>query len=246
VADIQGYFNPGAFDDVVDQRLLDTRGGPRKSARSQTMISGRPNTTGIVSLVVTDTSAPGYIQVLDCGADPGATSNLNADRVNQTRATLAFVRFNANGQACVYNQMATHLIADLQGYLSDGSFFEVTDTRLIDTRNLAPRAAASSTVFSGIPNRTAVVSIVATRNQGPGYVQLLPCGITPGASSNLNTDAPDQTVAGLAFVHFDSQGLACAYNEQPTDLIIDLQGYLQVGAFDDITDVRVLDSRTRQ
>ena len=246
VADLQGYFTVGAFDDVPDQRLLDTRLGPRPSARSQTTISGRPNSTAVISLVATNTTGPGYIQVLACGTTPGLASNLNADQSTQTRATLAFARFDAAGQACIFNETSVDLVADLQGYMTDGSFDDLTDQRLLDTRMAATPGEASQTMIWGRPNSTAVVAVVVTHSRGRGYVQFLDCGTKAGAASNINTDTVDQTIAGLAFIHFDAAGTACVFSEHQADLIVDLQGYMNPGAFEDIADLRLLDSRSHR
>jgi predicted esterase len=245
VADLQGYFAPLAFDDVPDSRLLDTRGGTKPRDASQTIIAGRPNSTAVVSVVITETTSAGYVQVLPCGTAPGAASNLNADGANQTRAGLAFVRFDAQGTACVFTQKAAHLVVDLQGYMTDGSFDDITDDRLLDSRLGARPAGGSSTQITGRANATGVVSIVATETGAAGYVQVLPCGAVPGAYSNLNTDGAGQTIAGLAFVHFDAQGHACLFNQADTHLVIDVQGYLADGAFVDIADERLLDTRLR-
>jgi hypothetical protein len=100
-------------------------------------------------------------------------------------------------------------------------------------------------VVRGRPERTAVVSVVADATTGPGYLQFLPCGTAPGSVSNVNTDAAGQTVAGLAFVRFDPRGEACLFTLASTHLVVDVQGYLDETSFSDITDVRLLDTRTR-
>lgn len=245
VADLQGWFAPGAFDDVPDVRLLDTRTTTRPGDGDQTVITGRPDSTGVVSLVVTETGGAGYVQVLPCGTAPGGWSNLNADAAGQTRAGLAFVRFGADGRACVFTQTSVHLVVDLQGYMADASFDDVADVRVLDTRTGPRPAAGSSTRVTGRPGSTAVLSIVATETVGAGFVQALPCGAAPGGSSNLNTDRAGQTVAGLAFVRFDAGGEACLFTQASAHLVVDVQGYLAGGAFDDVTDVRLLDTRTR-
>ena len=245
VADLQGWLASGAFDDTVDSRLLDTRPGTVPADGSQTIITGRPDSTAVVSLVATETSGAGYVQLLSCGAVAGAASNLNADAASQTRATLAFVHFDSTGQACVFTQRAADLIVDLQGYMATGSFDDLSDARLVDTRGGAAPVGGSMTQIVGRPNSTGVVMIVATETSGAGYVQALPCGTTPGEYSNLNVDRAGQTVAGLAFVRFDAQGRACLFNQRATHLVADLQGYLADGAFEDLADVRLLDTRTR-
>lgn len=243
VADLQGYFAPGAFDDIDDVRILDTRTGSRPAAGSQTEIRGRPDSTAVASLVITDTGGAGYVQVLPCGTPPGGSSNLNADAAGQTRAGLVFIRFDSAGRACVFNQTATHLVVDVQGYMDASSFDDVPDVRLLDTRKGSQPVAASRTTISGPPNSTAVVSLVVTNTIAAGFVQVLACGASAGAASNLNVGAAGETVAGLAFVHFDATGTACLYVQQPEDLVVDLQGHLAAGAFDDVVDVRLLDTR---
>ncbi len=246
VVDQQGLFAPGSFDDVADVRVLDTRGGgSRLPSGTQTAILGRPDSTAVAALVVTDTTAPGYVQVLPCGTTPGGSSNLNVDGVGQTRAGLVFIRFDASGRACVFNQTAANVIVDIQGYMATSAFDDVADTRVLDTRDGLRPTAGSLTVVSGRPNSTAVVALVATDTTAPGYVQVLPCGTAPGASSNLNVDAAGTTVAGLAFVHFDAAGRVCLFTQASTHFVVDVQGYLSDGAFEDAPDVRLLDTRTR-
>lgn len=246
VVDLQGYLADGAIDDLPDQRLVDTRGGPRPAAATKTTFRGEPNRSAVVSIVATETETGGWVQVLPCDASPGGTSNLNTDRGGQTRAALALVQFDASGTACVYNERPMHVIVDLQGYLADGAVHDIADQRLLDTRGGAqPGDGALTTVHGGEPGRSAIVSIVATQTAAAGWLQVLPCGTQPGATSNLNTDAPDQSRSGLAVVQFDATGTVCIYNQHPTHIVVDLQGYLETTAIEDVPDVRLLDTRGR-
>ena len=247
VVDLQGWFAPGALDDVPDLRVLDTRTGSAGPvpAGSQTPFSGRPGATAIVSLVAVDNAAPGYVQVVPCGSTPGGSANLNADAAGEIRSGLALVRFDGAGRACLYAQMSTHLVVDLQAYLAASSVDDVPDARLLDTRDGARPTDGSQTVFSGRPGATAAVSIVATESTGPGYLQVLPCGTLPGAAANLNVDRVGETIGGLAFIRFGDDGHACVFVQTSTHVVIDLQGYLAAGAFEDVPDVRLLDSRVR-
>jgi hypothetical protein len=72
---------------------------------------------------------------------------------------------------------------------------------------------------------------------------LLPCATPPGATSNVNVDAPGQTRAVAATVVFDPAGSACVFNQEPTDIVVDIQGYYAPGVLDDIADERILDTR---
>ncbi|MDW3213798.1 MAG: CotH kinase family protein [Ilumatobacteraceae bacterium] len=248
VADVQGYFRDGALDDVDDHRLIDSRTGRMLADGAVTTISGgRPNETGIVSLVATETSAPGFVAIIPCDAKAPTTSNLNFDRPGMTVSALAFVEFDDRGAACVFTSAATHVVADVQGYLAADAFDDVDDERLVDTRDgggPAP-AARSLTVLRGRPESVGIVSLVATQTQAPGYLQVLPCDGTPGATSNVNYDRPGATGNGLTTVEFGPEGSACVYTLAPAHIVADLQGYFVGDAFEDVPDQRLLDSRLR-
>ena len=133
---MQGYLAEDAFDDIDDQRLVDTRrgGAVAPAAGTLTELQGRADSVGIVSLVATQTQAPGYLQVLPCDATPGATSNVNYDRALATTNGLTTVEFDADGRACVYTLAPAHIVADLQGYFVGDAFEDVPDRRLLDSR----------------------------------------------------------------------------------------------------------------
>jgi hypothetical protein len=245
VADVQGYFAADALEDVPDVRLIDTRAGAKPGAASiVTITGGRPDATGLVSLVATETDGPGYFSIVDCAAPPSppATSNLNYDYPGKTVASLTFARFDSAGRICVYTHNGSHLVADVQGWMVTTAFDDVVDQRLLDTRSGA-RPPIGSITITGRPGATGVISIVATETSGPGWLQVLPCGTTPGATSNVNFDRPDAIVNGLATVKFDANGTACVYTQAATHVVVDLQGYFDPAAFDDIDDQRLLDTR---
>ncbi|MEO7398716.1 MAG: alpha/beta hydrolase [Ilumatobacteraceae bacterium] len=243
VVDLQGYLATRAFIDPSDIRLLDSRSGDAPAAGSKTVIRGRANTSAAVSIVATETTGPGWVQALSCATVPGTTSNLNIDAAGQTRAGLAIVRFDANGEACLYSTAPTHLVADLQGYFTSGAFDDVGDERILDSRDGSQAGARSSTKIHGRPDSSAFVSIVAVGTAGAGYVQVLPCNSAPGASSNLNSNQEGLTVAGAAVVRFDANGDACVFTTMSTHLVVDLQGYFSEDAFIDVVDTRLLDTR---
>ena len=258
VVDLQGYLQSDSFEDVVDERLLDTRlagfaVGVRSAATvatatrpiggSMIRYSGRANADAVIVVVAVDSGGPGYVQALACGSVPGTTSNVNTSVAHQTVSGLAIVHFDNSGNACLFTSASTHLIADLQGYLTAGSFDDTAAERLLDTRLTARVAAGSMTQLAGVAGSSAVVTITAVDSANAGYVQVLSCTATPGESSNLNTSEARQTIAATAVVQFDDQGTACLFNSFATDLVVDLQGYLAAGAFDDVVDVRLLDTR---
>jgi hypothetical protein len=203
------------------------------AAGSMTEIWGDPNGIAVLSVGVTNNTSPGYVQVLDCADTAGSYSNLNADHAGQTIASLVITRLDANGRACVYNYMATDVFVDLQGYL-DAAAFTPDARRLKDTRTTPttpPVAAGGRIKFVGKPNGIAVVSIVGTQSVQPGYLQVLPCGVTNGGWSNLNLERSGQTIANMAIVELDAKGEACVYTHGGAHMVVDLQGYLDPAAF---------------
>jgi starvation-inducible outer membrane lipoprotein len=244
--DLQGYLDPSAFTPET-RRLLDTRQPPPKlpvEAGGRISFVGRPNGLAVVSIVATQTLAPGYLQVLPCAASPGAYSNLNVDRADQTIANLAVLQLDARGESCIYTQGGGHLIVDLQGYL-DPATFTVASQRLLDTRQPPPKTplpADTRAEVVGQPNGLAVLSIIGSETRAPGYFQLLGCAETEGAYSNLNSDRAGQTRANLAIAQLDGNGKTCLHTQSGAHLIADLQGYFDPSVFTPVNQ-RILDTR---
>jgi len=235
------YYTLNGSDQV---RKITVRRSTVVPGGSKTRINGDPNGIAVVSIVAVDTRGPGYIQVLDCAATPGAYSNLNVDAPGQTVANLAIVRLDANGRGCIFNQPATDIVVDLQGYLQPSAFSTQLD-RLVDTRDTparVPVTAGGRVQVTGRANGIAVLSVIATEATGPGYLQVLPCGATPGAYSNLNVDRPGETIANLAIVQLDANGTTCVFSQSGAHVVVDLQGYLDPAAFT-VAPSRAFDSR---
>lgn len=247
IADVQGYFAEGAIDDIVDQRLIDTRSGSAVPGGSIVRVTGgRAGATGIVNLTAVRTGPIGYLSVVPCTASPDVeppTSNLNWTTPNSVVAVAGFVDFDDTGAFCLYARSETHVVADVQGYLADPSFDDIADERLVDTRSGEMPAAGSSLRITGRPGATAVLSLVAIRPTARGFIRVHDCDDTSHTTSNLNYDQPGTVVAGLATTRFDETGTACVYTDKSAHLVVDLQGYFADGAFDDIADARVLDTR---
>ena len=65
---------------------------------------------------MTEPAGPGYATVFPCGIEPPLASNLNFVG-GQTVANAAFVKVGDNGNVCIVSNQATHVIADVSGYL---------------------------------------------------------------------------------------------------------------------------------
>lgn len=247
IADVQGYFADGVIDDVPDRRLLDTRQASPIAARSTLRVTGgQPGASGIVNLTAVRTGPTGYLSVVPCslaGDVEPPTSNLNWTSPNSVIAVAAFVEFDADGAFCLYAHTATDVVVDVQGYLDQSGFDDVDDQRLLDSRSGAMLPGGSSIAITGRPGTTGVLSLVAIRPTARGFVRVHDCADVQHVTSNLNFDRPGTIVAGLATARFGDDGRVCVYTDQTTHLVVDLQGYFADGAFDDIADIRVLDTR---
>gem|GEM_PF-1232774 len=244
VVDLQGYLDDSAVDDVADIRLIDTRDlGARRAAGSQTKITGRPNSSAFVSMVAVETTTGGFLQVLPCGSTPGKFSNNNYDGANQIRSSLSVVRFDANGEACIYTHAASHIVADLQAYVADDAVDDIADVRLLDTRAGAKPAAGSVTKVRGRPNSVGIGGVVATETEAAGFLQVVPCSVEPGKNSNVNFESPGQNIVSLAMLPFDAAGEVCIYAHVATHIVVDMQASFESGSFDDIADDRLADTR---
>ena len=71
VVDLQGYL--AQFSPSTDGRILDTRSGARPTGGSFHPLVGTLVNAAFVSVTVTETGGPGYIQLMPCDTPPGAT-----------------------------------------------------------------------------------------------------------------------------------------------------------------------------
>ena len=155
-------------------------------------INGVPSdaTAVAVNLTVTTPQAPGFLTAWACGTPRPATSNLNFTW-DQTVAVSAVVAVGAGGRICVFNNVATQIIVDVQGYFATGSDYRtIAPVRLADTRESQPGAAHPAGVAlsvrvagtAGVPVGAAgvAVNVTVVDNDVAGFALVYPCD-TPQA-----------------------------------------------------------------
>jgi len=71
--------------------------------------------TAVLNVTVTEPTAAGYVTVYPCGIEPPLASNLNFVG-GQTIPNAVLTKIGSNGDVCIYNSQATHLVADVTGY----------------------------------------------------------------------------------------------------------------------------------
>lgn len=257
IADVVGWIDDGTTEGgevvpVTPARVLDTRkglGAPAGAVGSGGAVDvavsgvGGVPPTGAAAVWVSVTaiaSQPTHVTVQPTGQPLSGTSNLNA-AAGRTRANLVLVPIGAGGAIRLTNASgATHLIADVVGWVDDGTgeHGEVavqSPQRVIDTRiglgpatggagMAAPSLRRSWTSYdldgaAGLPadGATAVlVNVTLVADSAPAHASLVP-GHHEGPAvrpptSNLNV-APFQTAAVAVLVPLDANGELTVFTE---------------------------------
>lgn len=253
VVDVTGFFAPapggqaraGRFVQTVPTRLLDTRDGARPQAGSTVRVDPGLEADVIavaVNITTADTRSPGHFTAFAAGAARPESSVLNVDHPGQIRAAAAVVPVG-DGGFDIYTAGDNHVIVDITGYFTgpsapesgDGLFVGVSPTRLVDTRLPAaagggPRLWDHGTrefpLDSIVTGDVAAVAtnVTVTATEDAGHVVTMAARTKLPATSTVNYDRAQQTVANFAVVAASSRGIAAnAY--EATHLVIDVAGW---------------------
>ncbi|HEY7626334.1 MAG TPA: hypothetical protein VH761_04675, partial [Ilumatobacteraceae bacterium] len=196
----------------------------------------------VLNVTVTEAQAGGYLTVYPCGGAPPGASNLNYTP-GTTVANAVIAKVGTSGQVCIFNQSPTHLLIDVNGYFPAGSAMtSLVPGRLLDSR---PGQTTVDGQFNGIGLRPAntitavtvlnrggvsadasavVLNITATGAQAAGFLTVYPCGDPQPNASNLNYTT-GTTTANAVIAKVGTNGQVCIFNQTPTHLIIDVNGY---------------------
>lgn len=271
VVDVQGYFAPPAaggqvLTPVPPRRILDTRlvSPVPLAAGSVTRVSTgiEAGTSAVlVNLTMVDGQAPGYITADRCSALTGGPQSKSSGNhgVAAAIANVSVVSVDTDGAFCIYNQQPVNLVVDLQGVFSASApsgllFTPSAPTRLIDTRTtavsrLAPGSITRVETGSGASTTAVLVNLTMTDGLAGGYVTADKCSaLTAGAQTRSNGNHGVLTaISNLAVVAVDADGAFCVYNQQPVNLVLDLQGTFSATGglrFFPVSPTRLLDTRT--
>jgi alpha-tubulin suppressor-like RCC1 family protein len=252
IADLEGFYTQGArYAALQPKRILDTRptsligySGTKPAAGAIITLdvpgSGgfSYNNSGVVLNITGTDAAGGFVTVWPCNQALPVASNLNL-LPGTTRANLVMAKTSDTGTVCLYTSAATHLIADLVGFFPGGDeFTSIQPLRVLDTRPgsltgySGGKPAAGQTVhvnLSGLNlpllnSQDVVLNLTADQATG-GFVTVYRCGQPIPTASNLNLIAGD-TRANLVVTHLDFLEV-CIYTDQPTHLIVDLEGWFR-------------------
>lgn len=187
-----------------------------------------------------------YLTLWPTGQSQPYVSTLNANE-GEVVANAAIVPAGSNGSVSMYVTGETEGIIDLNGYFapvsnptsSSGMLVPVTPCRVADTRQGVgsfggPSLAAGSTRSFPIPasacgipaNASAYVLNVTAVPAGPlQYLTLWPAGQPQPYVSTLNS-SDGRVVANEAIVPAGSNGAVSVYVTDPSDVILDISGYI--------------------
>jgi hypothetical protein len=185
----------------------------------------------------------GYLTLWPSGTERPLVSTLNSID-GRVKAVAAIVPAGASaGGISAYATDRTHIIVDVNGYfrlsaLDTLQFYPLAPCRLLDTRDrsgiagggrLAQNEARSFVIPAGscgVPLAARAYSLnVTVVPQAPlGYLTMWPAGRNRPLASTLNAPFGEVT-ANAAIVPADDFGGINVYVTDPTDVVLDINGY---------------------
>lgn len=198
-----------------------------------------------LNLTTTSPRALGFLTAYDCDGERPTVSNHNYTR-DLIAAHAAIVPVSANGEVCIFDNVATNLVVDITGRFDGAAGIGDTESvRLVDTRDRGTKQPALTplTVDVGAPQGGAVVlNVTAVEADGPGWVRAAPCGST-NTTSTVNFDGP-APVPNVAVLVPGEDGTVCVTSSVATHLIVDrFMRFTSHGGVHVVTPERVLDTR---
>lgn len=206
---------------------------------------GIPSTARAYALNITVVPAGylGYLTAFPTGQSQGGASTLNSWN-GRVVANAAIVAAGSNASVSVFVTDPTDVIIDVNGYFTNDAglaFYPVQPCRVADTRvtggktgQFGPPSISGQTSRSfaiplagcGIPANAQAYStnVTAVPSSYLGFLTLWPSGQTQPFVSTLNSwDA--QVVPNAAIVPAGTNGAISVYASNPTDVVIDINGY---------------------
>lgn len=214
--------------------------------------------------VVPKAGTLGYLTVWPAGQQQPIVSTLNSLN-GSVRANAAIIPAGTGGAINAFATDTADVVIDINGYFVPPSgatleFYPLPPCRVLDTRNPngplggPSLAAAQSRSFPisptcGVPAGSSAYSLnVTVAPQGAlGYLTVWPTGVGQPVVSTLNSPA-GEVLANAAIVPAGSGGAVSFFATNPTDLIVDINGYFGAPSssglnFYAVTPCRILDTR---
>ena len=224
------------------------------------------NATAVsINVTAVTPSAAGFVTVWPCGVDRPLASNLNFV-AGDVRPNGVIAPVGTQGSVCLYSQSEVDLIVDVAGWFVGNAFTGATPQRLVDTRDgtggqmgkLMPEAPLTITVTnlavtSALGTATTIpatidavaLNVTVVNPDAAGFITVYPCDVTRPLSSNVNYSA-GQVVANGVISPVSADGTVCVYSLTPSDVVVDLAGWLPTSSpssFTGVTPKRLVDTR---
>jgi sugar lactone lactonase YvrE len=214
-----------------------------------------------LNLTVVPSGAIGYAEIWPTGQPQPVASLLNSD--GRVKANAAIVPAGTNGAVTVYSSDPTQVIVDINGYFVPASnpaalaFYPLTPCRVADTRNpnFAPALSKDEIRIFRVANvcgapasaQAYSMNVTVVPRGVIGLLAAFPAGQSLPNSSTLNTGGA--VVANAAIVPAGTNGSVAVYSSDPTDVILDIDGYFAPPASGglslfNLSPCRVYDSRS--
>jgi hypothetical protein len=248
VLDVTGYFVPslissrGRYQPLEPARLADTRASAPVTSSLAVPLPATvaPDAIAVaVNVTATNTSPWGYLSVRPAGAAPVATSLVNWDGPEQTRAAFAIVPVSAGGFTVdVMPGAAAHVVVDVAGWFTGesaapsarGLFVPVTPERMLDSRqggsplgDGVPLYPDGAVQVGGVPGSAAVLNVTMVADE-PGWLRVSPAATAAPATSSVNSPGGGGAVANLAITALSTSGWE-VYSARTSHVVVDLFGW---------------------
>lgn len=238
IVDAAGWYKPGTgsgYEPSRPSRLLDTRDTGGRVLDAVVTIPG--GTAAALNITATDTVGSGFVTAWPCDVARPLASNLNYG-AGETNANLAFVRVPGDHRICLHSLVPINVVVDLEGTFGSGGQMVITDPRrAVDTRDgtggsygrvipgqplvISPRGSNGV----GGSARGVALNVTAADPLAAGWLSVYPCAEGLPKASNLNY-GPYQVVANADVAKLDGNGQVCVATMVPTDVVIDVTGWL--------------------
>ncbi len=225
-------------------------GGATRNFPVQQSSCGIPSTAQAYSMrmtVVVESGGLGYLTTWPAGQALPVVATLNAPDGGVV-GNEAIVPAGTSGAISVFASNNTDLVIDINGYFAPSgspgalNFYPLTPCRVADTRAGsgfsgafgAPSLVGGATrnfpmpsSSCGIPDAAQAYSLnmtVVVESGGLGYLTAFPAGQPLPVAATLNA-LDGGVVAAAALVPAGSSGAISVYASNPTDLVVDINGY---------------------
>ena len=209
----------------------------------------------VLNLAVTEATGGGYITLYPCASTRPLSAAINFT-AGETKANLVDVMFRTDSVLCLWSNVDSHAVVDLQGFHStsgSGRLVPRTAVRLVDTR---PTDALEAGQVLQIPvigdgkaragTTTVALNVAVDDPQRAGFLTVYPCGTNRPWAANLNFSA-GRTISNEVMVQPGADGMVCVFTTAATQLVVDLNATYDptaLASFTPLVSGRLADTRS--